>query len=558
MKIFNGVILIQGVPFVMFASFICIFIGLLLGRIKIKGVSLGSAGVFIIALLFGAIFSDHISDTVSQKHKDEKVDISANALKIIENIGLIFFIGSVGFISGPTFFGDLKKNFKSYLLSGLVIILVATLTCVACFYIGKKSADDVEEFNAMIVGIYSGALTSTPAFSAAKATADSKYESAVTVGHGIAYLFGVIGVVLYVQLVPKILGANMEVEKYLISGEEYIKRVGTERTDISSLHKTRSETGRESSKEIKEIKVKKKEKDNNKNKKDELNINNDNDVEKKIEYDPKRIPTERIETTSRQKKLISTTESVHTEEHEKEHEQENEQENEQEHEQDNDQEHDHEQDHEHDQEHNKENENNHEQENENKLEKNKAWLELDKYGLCVYSFGAVAGIFIGAIRIPLSKDLLDGTTFSFTTTGGVLITTLVLGHYGSICCLSLKINKKILELFRELGLILFLLGTGISGGAKFVDYFKAVYFLYGIAMTIFPLIFGFLFGKFVLKLSLLNNLGSLCGGMTSTPALGTLIAISGTDEIGNSYAATYPISLISVVLASQFMVILMK
>ena len=168
MKIFNGVILVQGVPFVMFSSFICIFIGLALGRIKIKGVSLGSAGVFIIALLFGAIFSDHISDTVSQKHKDEKVDISANALKIIENIGLIFFIGSVGFISGPTFFGNLKKNFKSYLLSGLVIILVATLTCVACFYIGKKSEDDVEEFNAMIVGIYSGALTSTPAFSAAK------------------------------------------------------------------------------------------------------------------------------------------------------------------------------------------------------------------------------------------------------------------------------------------------------------------------------------------------------------------------------------------------------
>jgi len=35
---------------------------------------------------------------------------------------------------------------------------------VACFYIGKKSSDDVEEFNAMIVGIYSGALTSTQAF----------------------------------------------------------------------------------------------------------------------------------------------------------------------------------------------------------------------------------------------------------------------------------------------------------------------------------------------------------------------------------------------------------
>ena len=77
-------------------------------------------------------------------------------------------------------------------------------------------------------------------------------------------------------------------------------------------------------------------------------------------------------------------------------------------------------------------------------------------------------------------------------------------------------------------------------------------------MTLIPLIIGFIFGKFVFKLSLLNNLGSLCGGMTSTPALGTLISISGTDQVGSSYAATYPIALISVVLASQFMIILMK
>ena len=46
--------------------------------------------------------------------------------------------------------------------------------------------------------------------------------------------------------------------------------------------------------------------------------------------------------------------------------------------------------------------------------------------------------------------------------------------------------------------------------------------------------------------------------MTSTPALGTLINVAKTDHVGNAYAATYPIALISVVLASQFMVILMK
>ena len=524
MQIFNGVILVQGIPFAMFSSFVCIFIGLLIGRIKIKGVSLGHSGVFIIALLYGALFADHISITISQKYNGEKIDISANVLKVIENMGLILFIGSVGFISGPKFFTNLKKNFKSYLIEGLLIILTATLTCVTCFYIGKSSAKDVDEFNAMMVGIFSGALTSTPAFSAAKATADTKYESAVTVGHGIAYLFGVIGVVLYVQFVPKIIGANMEVERYIIE-DQIVKRVGTERTDVESLHRSGGDMHND---------VHIKNEKNEKNKKDELNIKNN--VEKIIEYDPKRVPTERIDSTSRQNKLII---EVSSNEKNKKKNIENENEQEQKNEQDH------------------ENEE-HETENDTENVKDKAWLVLDKDGLCVFSFGALAGIFIGAIRIPLSKKLLDGTTFSFTTTGGVLITTLVLGHYGRICCLSLKIKQNILELFRDLGLIFFLLGTGISGGAKFIDYFKPIYFLYGIAMTIIPLLIGFIFGKYVLRLSLLNNLGSLCGGMTSTPALGTLIDISGTNAIGNSYAATYPIALISVVLSSQFMVILMK
>ena len=554
MQIFNGVILVQGIPFAMFSSFVCIFIGLLIGRIKIKGVSLGHSGVFIIALLYGALFADHISITISQKYNGEKIDISANVLKVIENMGLILFIGSVGFISGPKFFTNLKKNFKSYLIEGLLIILTATLTCVACFYIGKSSAKDVDEFNAMMVGIFSGALTSTPAFSAAKATADTKYESAVTVGHGIAYLFGVIGVVLYVQFVPKIIGANMEVERYIIE-DQIVKRVGTERTDAESLHRSGGDIHNDV-----HIKNDINEKDK-KNKKDELNIKGS--VEKIIEYDPKRVPTERIDSTSRQNKLfieVSSNENINKKNIENENEQEHK--NVQDHENE---EHEQEQEHETDKgtENDKDNDKGqdteeHETENDTENVKDKAWLVLDKDGLCVFSFGSLAGIFIGAIRIPLSKKLLDGTTFSFTTTGGVLITTLVLGHYGRICCLSLKIKQNILELFRDLGLIFFLLGTGISGGAKFIDYFKPIYFLYGIAMTIIPLLIGFIFGKYVLKLSLLNNLGSLCGGMTSTPALGTLIDVSGTNAIGTSYAATYPIALISVVLSSQFMVILMK
>ena len=76
-------------------------------------------------------------------------------------------------------------------------------------------------------------------------------------------------------------------------------------------------------------------------------------------------------------------------------------------------------------------------------------------------------------------------------------------------------------------------------------------------MTIVPMIVGYLFAKYVLKLSLLNNLGSITGGMTSTPALGTLIGVTKTDDVASASAATYPIALVMVVLSSQFLGILL-
>ena len=88
-----------------------------------------------------------------------------------------------------------------------------------------------------------------------------------------------------------------------------------------------------------------------------------------------------------------------------------------------------------------------------------------------------------------------------------------------------------------------------------VEYFEPVYFLYGAIITILPMLIGFVVAKNVLKLPLLNNLGSITGGMTSTPALGTLINMEGTEDIASAYAATYPIALIAVVLASQLIII---
>ena len=75
-------------------------------------------------------------------------------------------------------------------------------------------------------------------------------------------------------------------------------------------------------------------------------------------------------------------------------------------------------------------------------------------------------------------------------------------------------------------------------------------------MTILPMIIGFIFAKYILKINVLSTLGSITGGMTSTPALGTLIHVAGTEDVAAAYAATYPIALVAVVFVAQFIIIL--
>ena len=209
MELFGGILAVKAVVFLTFSVFAIAAIGYSIGRIVVKGIDLGTAGVFIVALVYGCLLYSRLSDNLTV----EEVSFATDALKIVENLGLVFFVTSVGFIAGPNFFGNLKRNFKSYVLLGAVIILAAAATCVLCIVIGSNFTDlDHEQFKAILVGILSGALTSTPAFSASKAAVGADLEALVSVGYGIAYLFGVIGVVLFVQIVPKIMKANMNEE----------------------------------------------------------------------------------------------------------------------------------------------------------------------------------------------------------------------------------------------------------------------------------------------------------------------------------------------------------
>ena len=128
-----------------------------------------------------------------------------NYYQIQEIQNLVCFGTSVGFIAGPKFFRNFKINAKSYVLLGLVIILGGALATAAVIAIFDLPA-------ALATGMMTGSLTSTPGLAAAIEAAGEQGELA-SIGYGIAYPFGVISVVLFVQLTPRFLKANMDEER---------------------------------------------------------------------------------------------------------------------------------------------------------------------------------------------------------------------------------------------------------------------------------------------------------------------------------------------------------
>ena len=175
--------------------FLVAVIGYLVGSIKIRGVELGTAGVLLVALVFGH-FGFEVPDLVRE----------LGLICFVTSVGFIAgpkFLTSVGFIAGPKFFRNFKINARSYILLGVIIIAAGALTTVGIIELAGVPSD-------ISVGMMSGALTSTPGLAAA---IDATGSANASVGYGIAYPFGVVGVVLFVQLVPKFLKTDMAAER---------------------------------------------------------------------------------------------------------------------------------------------------------------------------------------------------------------------------------------------------------------------------------------------------------------------------------------------------------
>ncbi|MBK8798703.1 MAG: transporter [Anaerolineales bacterium] len=166
-------------------------IGYYIGQIRIKGTGLGVAAVLFIGLAIGAL--------------DPRLTLPPELI----SLGLILFVYSVGLASGPGFFASFSRSgLRDNLMVAGVLILAALIVVAEAFLLNLKST--------VAAGIYTGALTNTPALAQVLSYVNngplhltsSTIGTEPVVGYSVAYPLGVIGPILIILLMQRVWRIN--------------------------------------------------------------------------------------------------------------------------------------------------------------------------------------------------------------------------------------------------------------------------------------------------------------------------------------------------------------
>ena len=167
--------------------------GIMLGKVKIAGISLGVTWILFVGIVFG-----HFN-----------LSLNEHLLHFLKEFGLILFVYSIGLQVGPGFFSAFKKG--GFTLNILAVTSVSLSVAVAIvLYLVTDTPITT------IVGIRSGAVTNTPGLGAAQqANSDLNGIDApeIAMGYAVAYPLGVIGAILALQSLKYILKINTTTEE---------------------------------------------------------------------------------------------------------------------------------------------------------------------------------------------------------------------------------------------------------------------------------------------------------------------------------------------------------
>ena len=510
-----------------------------LGRIRIRTFSLGSSAIVFTGLLFG--FAGFTLPPV------------------LQSLGLIFFIYSVGQQAGPGFLQSMKQGGLSLSLGTAGIIVIALGTALGCRYWFGFSRE-------ITAGLFTGALTSTPGLAVAVELA---HDGAAPAAYGVAYTFGVIGVVLFIKLLPWLLRKNVSTEEKRLREEldsihpeiafthlkvtnpnlnaSRVKDVlpirATRVTITRVLHKGDSAAELVTGDTVLRLG-------------DTLRVVGTEDalahvrmiigpeVEMDLDFESalesRKILLTHQEVTNKTLGALNLTnlygvrvsritrngfdcpahphvrlrhgDVLHVVGHPE------------------------------------------------ALRNIKELLGNDVRAL--YATNVVAmllGLFCGLLlgHVPLFAPGMG--VFTLGSTGGVLISGLLFGALRQIGPMITELPGPANTLIRDLGLGLFLAVVGTKAGSSLLPTLQEYgfsLFTAGILITLLPMIGGAALCATVLRIPFLRMLGVLTGSMTSTPGLAAASSLSGTSYASTAYATVYPVALIGMIMATKIIMLL--
>lgn len=183
-------------------------LGLMFGKVKIKGISLGGAGALFVGIVLG--------------HIDLRID--SNVLHFIQEFGLILFVYTIGMQVGPGFMDSIRRHgLVLNVLSTSIVFLGVVVTL--CLYFFTDMHNNVP----VLIGMLCGAVTNTPSLGAANSVfATASMDTSLTgIGYAVAYPFGVIGIIFVMLLVRIVFRQNPDkaAKDYAADIAENTKRI---------------------------------------------------------------------------------------------------------------------------------------------------------------------------------------------------------------------------------------------------------------------------------------------------------------------------------------------
>lgn len=182
---------------------------------------------------------------------------------------------------------------------------------------------------------------------------------------------------------------------------------------------------------------------------------------------------------------------------------------------------------------------------------------LDKPNLLTIFFGILVGIIFGSLPFSIPGMSMP---VKLGLAGGPLVVAILVGRFGFKLKLVAYTTNSASMMIRDIGLVLFLASVGIKAGGNFVETVMnggLMYVLYGFLITTIPLIIMGIFARIYYKENYFLMMGILAGATTDPPALAYSTATANNDIPSIGYSTVYPLSMFLRIITAQLIILLL-